>query len=87
MAKVLFADDSLSVRLVALRFLTTAGYQVTLAADYSLSKRTDLYGTMSYGHASGSNGLGAAQAVISDAFVDGGKSTQELAIAGIRHRF
>jgi predicted porin len=61
--------------------------QVTLAADYSLSKRTDLYGTMSYGHASGSNGLGAAQAVISDAFVDGGKSTQELVIAGIRHRF
>jgi CheY-like chemotaxis protein len=33
MAKVLFADDSLSVRLVALRFLTTAGYHVTLAAD------------------------------------------------------
>jgi len=61
--------------------------QVTLAADYSLSKRTDLYGTMSYGHASGSNGMGPAQAVISDAFVDGGKSTQELVIAGIRHRF
>jgi DNA-binding response OmpR family regulator len=33
MAKVLFADDSLSIRLVALRFLTTAGYHVTLAAD------------------------------------------------------
>jgi two-component system chemotaxis response regulator CheY len=33
MAKILFADDSLSIRLVALRFLTTAGYQVTLAAD------------------------------------------------------
>jgi predicted porin len=61
--------------------------QVTLAADYALSKRTDLYGTMSYGHASGSNGLGPAQAVISDAFVDGGKTTQELVIAGIRHRF
>ena len=33
MAKVLFADDSLSIRLVALRLLTTAGYHVTLAAD------------------------------------------------------
>jgi hypothetical protein len=31
--------------------------------------------------------MGPAQAVISDAFVDGGKSTQELVIAGIRHRF
>ncbi|MFL9869838.1 porin [Paraburkholderia fungorum] len=61
--------------------------QVTLAVDYVLSKRTDLYGTMSYGHASGSNGLGPAQAVISDAYVDGGKATQELVIAGIRHRF
>ncbi|MFC0401852.1 porin [Paraburkholderia rhizosphaerae] len=61
--------------------------QVTLAVDYTLSRRTDLYGTASYGHASGSNGLGPAQAVISDAFVDGGKTTQELVIAGIRHRF
>ncbi|WP_175885057.1 porin [Burkholderia sp. BCC0044] len=61
--------------------------QVTLAADYALSKRTDLYATMSYGHASGSNGAGPAQAVIADAYVDGGKATQELAIVGIRHRF
>jgi predicted porin len=61
--------------------------QATLAADYALSKRTDLYGTMSYGHASGSNGAGPAQAVIADAYVDGGKATQELIIAGIRHRF
>jgi predicted porin len=61
--------------------------QITLAADYALSKRTDLYGTMSYGHASGNNGSGVAQAVISDAYVDGGKATQELVIVGIRHRF
>jgi CheY-like chemotaxis protein len=33
MAKLLFADDSLSIRLVALRLLTSAGYQVTLASD------------------------------------------------------
>ena len=61
--------------------------QVTLAADYALSKRTDLYATVSYGHASGSNGAGPAQAVIADAYIDGGKATQELAIVGIRHRF
>jgi len=61
--------------------------QVTLAADYALSKRTDFYATMSYGHASDSNGAGPAQAVIADAYVDGGKATQERAIVGIRHRF
>jgi predicted porin len=61
--------------------------QVTLAGDYALSKRTDLYATASYEHASGSNGAGPAQAVIADAFVDGGTSTQELVIVGIRHRF
>ena len=33
MAKVLFADDSLSVRLVASRLLTSAGYTVSLAGD------------------------------------------------------
>ncbi len=41
----------------------------------------------SYGYASGSNGAGAAQAVIADAYVDGGKATQALSIVGIRHRF
>jgi predicted porin len=62
-------------------------HQVTLASDYALSKRTDLYATASYGRASDSNGAGAAQAVIADAFVDGGTSTQEIAIVGIRHKF
>jgi predicted porin len=62
-------------------------HQVTLAGDYALSKRTDLYATASYGHASGSNGMGAAQAVIADAFADPGTSHQELVIVGIRHRF
>lgn len=62
-------------------------HQVTLAADYALSKRTDLYASASYEHASGSNGAGPAQAVIADAYVAGGTSTQELVMVGIRHRF
>jgi predicted porin len=61
--------------------------QATVAADYSLSKRTDLYASASYEHASGTNGAGPAQAVIADAYVDGGKSTQEIVMLGIRHRF
>jgi predicted porin len=67
---------------------SSAAYQqVTLAADYLLSKRTDLYATTSYGHASGSNGLGAAQAVIADSYAAPGTSHQELVIVGVRHRF
>lgn len=61
--------------------------QVALAGDYLLSKTTDIYASVAYGHASGSNGYGAAQAVIADSFPDAGNSTQELVFAGIRHRF
>lgn len=66
---------------------SAAYHQVTLAGDYVLSKRTDLYASASYGHASGSNGIGPAQAVIADAFADPGTSHQELVIVGIRHKF
>ncbi|MGQ7932328.1 porin [Paraburkholderia sp. D1E] len=62
-------------------------HQITLAADYALSKRTDIYASASYEHASGSNGTGPAQAVIADAYVGGGTSTQELVMVGIRHKF
>lgn len=62
-------------------------HQVNLAADYLLSKRTDLYAIAAYGHASGANGLGPAQAVIADTVVGPGKDSQELVILGIRHRF
>ncbi|OAJ59371.1 porin [Paraburkholderia ginsengiterrae] len=62
-------------------------HQVNLAADYLLSKRTDLYAITAYGHASGSNGLGPAQAVIADTVVGPGTSSQEMVILGIRHRF
>lgn len=62
-------------------------HQASLAAGYLLSKRTDLYAITSYGHASGANGLGAAQAVIADSAVDPGKASQVLFITGVRHRF
>ncbi len=61
--------------------------QATIAADYAISKRTDVYTSASYGHASGQNGSGVAQAVIADAYADGGTTDQEIVMAGIRHRF
>ncbi|CAB3753101.1 porin [Burkholderia sp. MSh2] len=62
-------------------------HQASLAADYSLSKRTDLYAIAGYVHASGNNGVGPAQAVIADSFAPAGSSSQQIAIVGVRHRF
>ncbi|MBC8751868.1 MULTISPECIES: porin [Paraburkholderia] len=61
--------------------------QVTLTGDYLLSKRTDVYASASYGHASGHNGLGVAQAVIADSFPAAGNASQTLVFLGMRHRF
>jgi predicted porin len=61
-------------------------HQFTLAENYSLSKRTDLYASETYEHASGSNGLGPAQAVVSDTTVTGNSSVI-LVMVGILHRF
>jgi predicted porin len=67
---------------------SSAVYQtVTLGALYDLSKRTALYIEGGYGHASGNNGSGAAQAVIGAAMVDAGKPSQVLVTAGIRQLF
>ncbi|MFP3584742.1 porin [Paraburkholderia sp. SIMBA_055] len=62
-------------------------HQATLAADYLLSKRTDVYGSAGWGHAAGSNGAGNAQAVIGPSNIDSGKNTQALVLVGVRHRF
>ncbi|UQP02850.1 porin [Burkholderia multivorans] len=67
---------------------TSATYhQVSLAGDYALSKRTDVYASVSYVHASGQNGNGEAQAVVADSYAAAGSKSQEFAMVGIRHRF
>jgi predicted porin len=74
---------------------TSAKYHsINLGADYSLSKRTDVYATFGYQHAIGTqratNGsLVSAEASIGSYGIPSGagNSTQELAIVGIRHRF
>jgi predicted porin len=73
---------------------TSATYnQVTLGADYSLSKRTDVYALAAYQHASGTqrnaDGIttSTAQATISDYGFNSGRSHQELVQIGLRHKF
>ncbi|WP_206997173.1 porin [Trinickia mobilis] len=68
-------------------------HQVSLGADYSLSKRTDVYLVGAYQHASGDtlNALGtqtvSAVASIGSYGYDGGRNTQELFALGLRHKF
>ncbi|WP_321936320.1 porin [Paraburkholderia sp. J8-2] len=56
-----------------------------LGADYAMSKRTDFYGVAGYQHASGKNGLGTAQAVLTS--TNSGKSSQAIVMVGMRHQF
>jgi predicted porin len=75
---------------------TSATYhQVSVGADYSLSKRTDVYFTAAYQHASGETRLTttdgtvvvtAAQASIGS-YGYNGTNTQELVNVGLRHKF
>jgi predicted porin len=73
---------------------TSATYhQVSLGADYSLSKRTDVYAVGAYQHASGtqrnSSGVGTsdAQASVADFAYPSGSNHQEIVIIGLRHKF
>jgi predicted porin len=73
---------------------TSANYhQVSLGADYSLSKRTDVYAVAAYQHVSGTqrNADGvtasAAQASIGSYGFSSGANHQEIVIVGIRHKF
>lgn len=72
---------------------TGASYnQVSVGADYNLSKRTDVYLVGAYQHASGSTlnadgtAVVAAQASVGS-YGYGGTSTQELVALGLRHKF
>jgi predicted porin len=68
-------------------------HQASLGADYSLSKRTDLYAVAAYQHASGdqrdgtTGRLGSAQASIGSYGLESGGSHQEMVIVGVRHKF
>jgi predicted porin len=73
---------------------TSATYhQASLGADYSLSKRTDVYAVGAYQHASGTqrNADGtttsSAQASVADFGFASGASHQEIVIIGLRHKF
>jgi predicted porin len=62
-------------------------HQVSLAGDYALSKRTDVYASVSYARALGENGNGPAQAVVADSYAAAGSGSQVFSMVGIRHRF
>jgi len=71
---------------------TSATYhQASVGADYSLSKRTDVYLTAAWQHASGQTGDGLggsqpAQASIGS-YGYAGTSNQEIVVLGFRHKF
>ncbi|NPT45793.1 porin [Paraburkholderia sp. 1N] len=62
-------------------------HQFNVGADYNLSKRTDVYAFGGYQHALGENGFGAAEASMGSLGIAAGKSTQEVVVVGLRHRF
>ncbi|MDR5740020.1 MULTISPECIES: porin [unclassified Caballeronia] len=72
---------------------TNATYhQVSIGADYAISKRTDVYAQGAYQHASGqqrqTDGTSAAaQASVADFGYAAGRNHQEIAIIGVRHKF
>ncbi|MGI4985633.1 MAG: porin, partial [Janthinobacterium lividum] len=71
---------------------TSAKYhQVSIGADYSLSKRTDIYIVGAYQHASGETGDGAGGTTAAQASIGSygyaGTSTQEMVNIGVRHKF
>jgi len=72
---------------------TSAKYhQVSLGADYSLSKRTDVYLVGAYQHASGQTRDATGTAVVNaqasvGSYGYAGTSSQELVAVGLRHKF
>ncbi|RQR30808.1 MULTISPECIES: porin [unclassified Burkholderia] len=71
---------------------TSANYhQASVGADYNLSKRTDVYMTAAYQHASGNTANGAGGAMPAQASIGSygynGTKKQALVNLGLRHRF
>ncbi|MFX1674318.1 porin [Paraburkholderia sp. A2WS-5] len=71
---------------------TNANYhQVSIGADYSLSKRTDIYMTAGWQHASGDQGDGLGGSMPAEASIGSygynGTATQTMFNLGLRHKF
>ena len=70
---------------------TTSGdpkwHTVSLQADYSLSKRTDVYVEGVYQHASGQLGDGSANVAMINTLAPSSTGNQVAATVGLRHRF
>ncbi|WP_175995313.1 porin [Burkholderia vietnamiensis] len=71
---------------------TAANYhQASLGADYNLSKRTDVYMTAAYQHASGTTADGAGGSMAAEASIGSygynGTKSQTMVNLGLRHRF
>jgi predicted porin len=70
---------------------TTSGdpkwHTVSLQADYSLSKRTDVYLEGVYQHASGQLGDGSANVAMINTLSPSSTGNQVAATVGLRHRF
>ncbi|ABO59550.1 porin (plasmid) [Burkholderia vietnamiensis] len=62
-------------------------HQINIGTDYLLSKRTDIYALAGYQHAMGDNGQGPAEASMGSFAIPAGRSTQEVVVMGLRHRF
>jgi predicted porin len=71
---------------------TAATYhQVSVGADYNLSKRTDIYMTAAWQHASGETGDGSGGSMPAEASIGSygyaGTNTQTMVNLGLRHKF
>ncbi|WP_322011510.1 porin [Paraburkholderia sp. J12] len=71
---------------------TSASYhQVSIGADYNLSKRTDIYMTAAWQHASGETGDGSGGSMPAEASIGSygysGTNTQTMVNLGLRHKF
>ncbi|CAB3769297.1 porin [Paraburkholderia solisilvae] len=66
-------------------------HQVSIGADYSLSKRTDVYMTAAYQHATGDTGDGAGGLMPAQASIGSygyaGTASQTMVNLGLRHKF